>query len=502
MENVIATTIRTVSNTLGDYVAPAVWKAANNRSVQYIKSECGLLAKVCGISLVAGFVITAAIDALCSNERTFKVREDVKNAATFFVAIACISSPLVLVAMKEYSNALARETFIASCVMTSFLLGKKAKEYYNNRYHQIPEEIDFSALFLTDTDLKQMCESGRFKKVKRLNLSNNPLITGQGLQWIGKQGFESLESLNVSGNKSLFSGIPWWKEGFHNLKAINLLGTDVTDGLLERMINETGWFQKLEKLDVNFTTPICNIELVRFSPNPPKSTQSRDQLLSNFNWIVEELDLSEAHLTDADIKQMCESGRFKNLKRLNLSNNPQITGQGLQWIGKQGFESLERLHVSGSKLLFSGIDWWKEGFVNLTAIALADTDITGQILERMINEAQWFLTLEGLDVSCNQKLVHFPSNIKKLTNLRAHYLSETQLFSTRSAYFHGEGLFCRYCDNMVNTCEIIVLARAGKVYGSSQHLNFLTHPTRSPFRHLDLREFCQKFNIPYSEDAE
>ncbi len=187
------------------------------------------------------------------------------------------------------------------------------------------------------------------------------------------------------------------------------------------------------------------------------------------------LDLSDTDLTDDTLREMAQTDLFNNVSRLCLSNNPRLTGKGIAWIAEKGFAGLKRLDLSyNQQIIKTGLDEWvgKSGFKKLTSLNLAATGIRENELEAMIERAEWFRELKGLNLDWNNKLVKFPSNISRLTNLDKHSVSDSQLISGGSIHFRGAGLFCRGCKNLICTQELLNLANDGKVFGKTNNHPF------------------------------
>jgi hypothetical protein len=213
---------------------------------------------------------------------------------------------------------------------------------------------------------------------------------------------------------------------------------------------------------------------------------------------LELLDLSDTDLTDDNLKKMAQTGLFNNVLRLVLSDNPRLTGKGIAWIAEKGFTSLERLDLTSNKqVIKTDLNEWieKDGFKNLKSLDLTATGITENELEQIIEKAEWFRKLKGLNLDCNNELIKFPSNILKLTNLDDHTVSDGQLMSGGRVYFHGSGIFCRGC-NLICTKELLILADKGKVFGEA---NKRSLNVRNIFKRVDIKRICEHYNMPVWE---
>lgn len=196
-----------------------------------------------------------------------------------------------------------------------------------------------------------------------------------------------------------------------------------------------------------------------------------DRTLSGPGWIPVKINLGSANLTDDHLRKMAQSGDFSDVEELILSDNPQITGYGLAWIAKQGFENLTRLELSENKqVLRRGLDEWlaQDGLKKLSMLDLAGTDMREDILEKMIERAEWVRRLEGLCISASPQLYKLPSNISKLTSLTEHRVTKSITLSGGPVYFHG-GLVYTVCENLkTHIGEEVLLVKVGKAWGSGR----------------------------------
>lgn len=161
------------------------------------------------------------------------------------------------------------------------------------------------------------------------------------------------------------------------------------------------------------------------------------------------LNLSNTDLTDDDLKQMAESDCFNHLKTLIICYNPRITGEGLAYLIERGFKNLVSLYVNGNPLIFgANLDKWsgKGGFESLEVFSLSYSGLTGNEFERILEENDWIKNLKGLEVSGNPEL-KCPSNIAKLTNLCTYELVNGLV------WFAGRGLIIKKCPKFGPTNE-------------------------------------------------
>ncbi len=215
---------------------------------------------------------------------------------------------------------------------------------------------------------------------------------------------------------------------------------------------------------------------------------------------LEMLDLSGTDLIDDDLKQIALSGYFNGLSTLILSDNPRLTGKGLAWIAERGFKGLKKLNLAANpQVLKSGLNEWLEkgGFENLEVLNLNETSITEDELEQMIEKAEWFRKLKGLSLESNANLIKFPSNILKLAHLEDHSVTSSQLMSGGNIYFQGSGLFFRSCVNLAYTQEILELAMESKVFGGNLKENIVGS---RELKKQGLQKLCEFYKIPFKQE--
>lgn len=115
--------------------------------------------------------------------------------------------------------------------------------------------INLSQTNLTNDGLKLMTESGIFAQVSELIIRDNPLISGQGLAYIGEYA-KNLCSLDIGRNPQLLKEqeVDKWinKPGFNALKGFRVYFTEMTTKVFERLLDETVWFKKLTGLDIRY----------------------------------------------------------------------------------------------------------------------------------------------------------------------------------------------------------------------------------------------------------
>jgi hypothetical protein len=113
--------------------------------------------------------------------------------------------------------------------------------------------INLSKTNLTDDGLKLMTESGIFAQVSELIIRDNPLISGQGLAYIGEHA-KNLCSLDIGRNPQLLKEkeVDKWinKPGFNALKGFRVYFTEMTTKVFERLLDKTSWFKQLTGLDI------------------------------------------------------------------------------------------------------------------------------------------------------------------------------------------------------------------------------------------------------------
>lgn len=228
---------------------------------------------------------------------------------------------------------------------------------------------------------------------------------------------------------------------------------------------------------------------------------------------LEVLNLAGLNLTDEHLRQMAASDRFHEVKTLTLANNPCITGRGIRFLMEKGFPSLEWLSLHGNTQLFQdseNLDEWLShtGFHNLKTLDLTATDVTDTQLEKMIERAEWFRNLEGLNLLGNDRLSHLPHNILRLEKL-ANHGTRIHLDGGHSR-FSGKGIWKTF--NFLNTNpEELILVIASKIFTNISDLYALkSQACRIGFRKLclenslsdpidseALKNACERYNISF-----
>lgn len=178
------------------------------------------------------------------------------------------------------------------------------------------------------------------------------------------------------------------------------------------------------------------------------------------------LSLANCNLTDQQLEEMATAGCFTQVRELDLSSNPQLTGKGIACLVKQ--DSLEWLTLDGNpEILRQDLEKWAEsgdGFKNLKALSLARTEIDESRLQILIAKGSfWINRLKGINLSYNSTLKKLPSTILMLIGLKRHGVSSNSLLD-----FSGKGFWClqETGELLEPTKEIIDLAADGKVVGS------------------------------------
>src|SRR5690606_36907981 len=101
------------------------------------------------------------------------------------------------------------------------------------------------------------------------------------------------------------------------------------------------------------------------------------------------------------------------------------------------------------------------------ALGLSYSNITENDLQQMIDKAEWFRNLQGLDLDNNTHLKKFPANISQMTQLRVRSISNNLGgigYSGNSLRFDKSGLFFRnYGHEFIFTPEFMALCKDHKV---------------------------------------
>jgi hypothetical protein len=196
---------------------------------------------------------------------------------------------------------------------------------------------------------------------------------------------------------------------------------------------------------------LSNLSSINISDNPQLTGIGLKYLGEMVGKNLTFLNLSNTDLTDDDLKQMIGSGCFNSLEKFIICHNPRITGEGLAYLIQGGLENLEWLNVGGNPLILGeNLDKWsgKKGFERLKALSLDCSGLTRDEFERIIEENDWIKNLKGLDVSGNPELT-CPSNIAKLTNLSKYDIP----YGLPTVWFEGCGLFVKKCPKFGPTKE-------------------------------------------------
>ncbi|MGD0665783.1 MAG: hypothetical protein ABSA17_08700 [Rhabdochlamydiaceae bacterium] len=238
-----------ISNISVRRVADAVWYAADNRVVQIVKNNPLHFAMFFAASSLWGIATASIVECFPSNKENIrKLLNSYSLASQFTIAAGFFVACHFTLSLKNNNRKILGLALVYSTMVSGFLLGMKITEYFNNTYHKVDGELNLQQSKLTDTDLRWMAESGRFRDVVKLDISGNPKITGQGLEWIGRRGFENLKVLKIACNTSIFGDTAWWKGNFNGLELLDLTHTDISETILENMINDAEWVRKLKMI--------------------------------------------------------------------------------------------------------------------------------------------------------------------------------------------------------------------------------------------------------------
>ena len=422
----------------------AIWHGIKERGVAIIGSRAGAVGVAFTVSFVFGVAIVSVIDLHfktkeerddpCAYGRWEDSRLDYINQLspteknlndrlrTIYLtncAALFIGGVLALMKWKAYSfyDAKIKNILVLSSIVMGFVLGTQTMEYYNrNNDRKIREFVNC---------LKQN-KSTNMPRVPNLSYYSDYL-----------RYFNPIKLANEI-HKQFRSFSP------HDYQSLILRGCRLTDYDLKRL-GESRWFSYFSEINVsdNHRLTCRGIELIGKEGGETLQT----------------LNLSRTDLTDDDLKHMAESGCLNHLKELIIKGNPKITSQGLAWIGKKGFDSLNMLDIgSNPQLLGNNLDYWAGvgGFKKIRALGLSDCNIVFEDLERLINNVEWFRNLRGLDLSSNLYLKKFPPNISQMINL--------DTVGSGRGPFTGSGLFFReHSQDFEKTKEYIQLVLAHKV---------------------------------------
>lgn len=251
---------------------------------------------------------------------------------------------------------------------------------------------------------------------------------------------------------------------YKNLKSVDLIK------LGQRIQEEFKDFQELTLDGIDLTDEqlkqmaesgwFKNVRKLELGCNPQLTGQGIKWMMEGGCGNLEMLILDYTNLNDEALRWMAESGNFKKLKVLSFSST-QATSKGLEWIAKSGFESLEKLIVGEVKLELG--PWLSHtGLPNLETFDLSCTKLTEELLSQMIEGSNWIKKLKGFDISYSG-LHSLPGNISSLTNLGKY---EPPQFKDRidNRMFRFQGLIITGCFIWNSTPELDELIKAGKVF--------------------------------------
>ena len=146
--------------------------------------------------------------------------------------------------------------------------------------------INLSKTNLTDDGLKSLAESGIFAQVSELIMRDNPLISGQGLAYIGDS-VKNLRALDIGFNPQLFKEkeVAKWiqKAGFKTLEGFRVYHTEMTTKIFERLLDETSWFKQLAGLDIRYNPELCISSRIGELSNLSEFRQGRHHITRYFD---------------------------------------------------------------------------------------------------------------------------------------------------------------------------------------------------------------------------
>jgi hypothetical protein len=434
-------------------ILASVWSGVKMRMVSIMNEHLGLAGAALTGSFIFGMTIVTAID------RYYPVKRDPQDRCKLLlqaeIATLAIAGSTIFSLVDRINS---KAVIIFFSLATGVILGVQTKKYYDRNNDQKINEF-----------VEEIKQNLKFNENDRLNLSS----------YVGSLRYFNLAKLGKKINESFKPGSLW------SCRTLILRNCQMEDSDL-RQLGDADWFSYFQKVDLSDNTRLTHSGLKQIAK------AAGDKL--------EILDLSRIDLTDSDLEQMACSGYFRHLKVLILRVNPRLTGKGMAWIAERGFESLQSLDLTGnSQVLKIGLNDWleKDGLKNLEVLDLSATDITENELWQMIEKADWFRKLKGVNISCCTHLKKFPSNILRLTHLDDHGVSSSVLLSSGRIYYHNKGLFFRACSNLAYTQELLKLVKDGKAFGGKENDEGLLQKAG---RELDLPKMCEIFKAPFKEE--
>ncbi len=237
-----------------------------------------------------------------------------------------------------------------------------------------------------------------FAKLKRLDISDNPIAPDAWRAFVRADPAIRLERLDVSGTP--LAGISLERvlgsRACENLKQLEMNRCGSARANMVTVANSRFWTQATELRAHGGTIPASTLEPLCLVQGPPS---------------LRLLDLDDNYLRTEGVRMLCEAPWANGLTWLSLSRN-YLDDVSLQVLAQSGrFPHLNTLHLShnnldldeteGESITHIGIRTLVESgqFANLRILTLANTGIAERSVEAILNEAPWRLSGLGI-ASC------------------------------------------------------------------------------------------------------
>ena len=237
-----------------------------------------------------------------------------------------------------------------------------------------------------------------FAKLKRLDISDNPIAPDAWRAFVRADPAIRLERLDVSGTP--LAGISLHRvlgsRACENLKQLEMNRCGSARANMVTVANSRFWTQATELRAHGGTIPASTLEPLCLVQGPPA---------------LRLLDLDDNYLRTEGVRMLCEAPWADGLTWLSLSRN-YLDDVSLQVLAQSGrFPHLTALHLShnnldldeteGESITHIGIRTLVESgqFANLRILTLANTGIAERSVEAILNESAWRLSGLGI-ASC------------------------------------------------------------------------------------------------------